>query len=639
MAATGREHPGQAPGPTDATLRPIPHANDAQSLARYDETYRYDGANNLLEVVHRRAGQVIWRQRHQYAETSNRLLATGDAAEAAQPTYRDAADLAHSYAGVVDSEPRGAITAFPHVALAWDAEQRLRTATRGQVQRTYYRYDATGARLRKVTVDLLTQARRERIVLGRFELERRRAPGGSIVEDVEILHFFAGADRVATVEAQTVEAGETAPSTPRLRYVTSDHLGSSCLETGPTVAAPVLTYEEYRPYGSCAYRAARPELGLDPKRYRFCGKERDQETGLDYVGARYYAAWIGRWISPDPTGPAGGLNAYAYAGASPLRRVDPSGEADEDALPDPDQLREAVDQQMLALTDLKEQLDQVLPEAIRAWEDQSTLDRLNTLPELQKLLDLNKQIPALLQELQTLRNMYGDASVMGRVATRVHLATKDLFAHIIQFQLLVASLILDPIPTVVSLAAVEGARAAGVENPILLGLISLGASIATASAVVTVTSAMERAAATRSITSAARPLGKSAGAMAADDVARPTVYLDENIYYLEDAFKDAGWPVERVVAGTSDDAIRAALEPKIMEGSAVFVTQNFKDFRGMRLVRVGSGLPPDQQARITVDMVYYTTNYPGFWKQFVQAPASPLNKGHWRALFKTARGE
>jgi len=32
----------------------------------------------------------------------------------------------------------------------------------------------------------------------------------------------------------------------------------------------------------------------------FTGKERDQETGLDYFGARYYGSALGRFTSPDP---------------------------------------------------------------------------------------------------------------------------------------------------------------------------------------------------------------------------------------------------------------------------------------------------------------------------------------------------
>ncbi len=72
-----------------------------------------------------------------------------------------------------------------------------------------------------------------------------------------------------------------------------------------------------------------------PKRYRYTGKERDEETGLYYHGARYYAPWLGRWTSCDPAGLVDGLNLYVYAGANPVVRHDPSGlygleEANED---------------------------------------------------------------------------------------------------------------------------------------------------------------------------------------------------------------------------------------------------------------------------------------------------------------------
>jgi len=33
--------------------------------------------------------------------------------------------------------------------------------------------------------------------------------------------------------------------------------------------------------------------------YRYTGKERDTESGLDYFGARYYGSNMGRWMSPD----------------------------------------------------------------------------------------------------------------------------------------------------------------------------------------------------------------------------------------------------------------------------------------------------------------------------------------------------
>lgn len=51
----------------------------------------------------------------------------------------------------------------------------------------------------------------------------------------------------------------------------------------------------------------------------------DSETGLHYNGARYYDPQVGRYISSDPIGLAGGLNTYVAVYNNPLRFVDPDG--------------------------------------------------------------------------------------------------------------------------------------------------------------------------------------------------------------------------------------------------------------------------------------------------------------------------
>ena len=67
--------------------------------------------------------------------------------------------------------------------------------------------------------------------------------------------------------------------------------------------------------------------------YRFTGKERDAESGLDYFGARYYGSSMGRFMSPDPViitperlASPQELNLYAYGANNPLRFIDPTGE-------------------------------------------------------------------------------------------------------------------------------------------------------------------------------------------------------------------------------------------------------------------------------------------------------------------------
>ena len=87
----------------------------------------------------------------------------------------------------------------------------------------------------------------------------------------------------------------------------------------------VISYEEYTPYGSTSYQAVDQGIKAAAKRYRYTGKERDEETGLYYHGARYYAAWLGRWVSCDPAGLIDGVNLYVYTRNNPIVNMDPAG--------------------------------------------------------------------------------------------------------------------------------------------------------------------------------------------------------------------------------------------------------------------------------------------------------------------------
>jgi RHS repeat-associated protein len=60
-------------------------------------------------------------------------------------------------------------------------------------------------------------------------------------------------------------------------------------------------------------------------RFFFCGCEYDAETGLYLMGARFYDPEVGRFITPDPIGAAGGLNIYAYCHNDPINYSDPCG--------------------------------------------------------------------------------------------------------------------------------------------------------------------------------------------------------------------------------------------------------------------------------------------------------------------------
>lgn len=52
---------------------------------------------------------------------------------------------------------------------------------------------------------------------------------------------------------------------------------------------PLGRYEEYHPYGSTAWWSSGGDTEVSKKRYRYTGMERDEETGLQCHGVRYYA--------------------------------------------------------------------------------------------------------------------------------------------------------------------------------------------------------------------------------------------------------------------------------------------------------------------------------------------------------------
>ena len=119
-------------------------------------------------------------------------------------------------------------------------------------------------------------------------------------------------------------------------YLTVDHLGSTRVITDESKA--VIQCRDYLPFGGELLASAQNErngiacysadTGL---RQKFTGKERDEESRLDYFGARYFSWAAGRFTSPDPSRLSAFIdspqtwNMYAYASNNPLRFVDNNG--------------------------------------------------------------------------------------------------------------------------------------------------------------------------------------------------------------------------------------------------------------------------------------------------------------------------
>jgi RHS repeat-associated protein len=116
-------------------------------------------------------------------------------------------------------------------------------------------------------------------------------------------------------------------------YLTSDHLGSTRVVMK---ADSSIGRHDYLPYGEeiqagIGGRTTGQGYLADNVRQKFTQKERDNESGLDSFGARYYSGPVGRFTSPDPLLASGRVespgtwNRYCYALCNPLRYIDPTG--------------------------------------------------------------------------------------------------------------------------------------------------------------------------------------------------------------------------------------------------------------------------------------------------------------------------
>ncbi len=132
-------------------------------------------------------------------------------------------------------------------------------------------------------------------------------------------YIFFGGKRIARIDP-----GATTP-----KYYVGDNVGSTELVTD--YLGNALSESLFFPYG-----LEQQILTNDTNTYKFTGKERDAESGLDDIGARYYASNLGRFMSPDwdakPTavpyasfGDPQTLNLYSYVENAPLNRMDADG--------------------------------------------------------------------------------------------------------------------------------------------------------------------------------------------------------------------------------------------------------------------------------------------------------------------------
>jgi RHS repeat-associated protein len=276
----------------------------------YTQTFTYDALNRLETAQETKAGDLSWEQTFSYDRYGNRAEVINGSPNMTFTAANKIVGRSYDLAG-------NQLTDGNH-SYTYDAENHIKSVDGDAA----YVYDGEGQRVRKLVGENL------RMVYG--------IGGGLIAE-------FDGASGSLKKEYIYGASGLAATIEPVVgtQYTTADHLGSPRIMTNSTGA--VASRHDYQPFGeelfagvgsrTIAQKYSNPTEGL---RQRFTGKERDNETDLDYYGARYYASMQGRFTSCDPIKATREYivnpqkwNLYIFASNSPLTLIDPTGESDE----------------------------------------------------------------------------------------------------------------------------------------------------------------------------------------------------------------------------------------------------------------------------------------------------------------------
>jgi RHS repeat-associated protein len=299
LSATGREHDHFTGGvdPYDQT-----HYSDNLTLTRsYTETYQYDKLGNIQQLHHAASGNS-WTRNFIYAApfTHNKVQSIESGGGNPLSNFQYDANGNQTQKGLDDF-------------YFWNAADELSGYRKSNYSvQAYYLY-AGGSRVKKLVRN--QQGEYEvSIYLGAYERKYKIDSGANVVYDYSEVSVQDGGSRIYRKCTGTADPDDASPEEV---WGLSDHLGSSTIEYD---AFGYLKREEYTPFGETSFGS------YSKRRYRFCGKELDAESGLYYYGLRYYAPWTCKFISVDPLGlkyPY--YTPYQYAGNQPINFIDLDG--------------------------------------------------------------------------------------------------------------------------------------------------------------------------------------------------------------------------------------------------------------------------------------------------------------------------
>jgi RHS repeat-associated protein len=298
----------------------LSHKKGSNTIASYD--YGYDAANKLAQTVSSTDGtsNFSYDATNQLTGVDNSSLvdeaysydANGNRTNIGYQTGTNNQLLSdgkfnYTYDGEGNRTLRTEIATGSVTEYNWDYRNRLTAVAfkdaAGVVTKTIeYTYDVDNQRIGK-TIDGQVS---ERYVIDRNQISLVFDGAGT---QTHRYLYGTAVDQVLADERRS-----------SVVWALADNLGTvrDLIDDGGNV----VNHVNYDSFGRVVSESA-PSFDF---RYGYTGRERDDETGLEYYRARYYDSAVGRFISEDPIGfSAGDSNLSRYVGNSPTNFTDPSG--------------------------------------------------------------------------------------------------------------------------------------------------------------------------------------------------------------------------------------------------------------------------------------------------------------------------
>ncbi len=295
ISGTGRENVsgGNYPFPGwDDFVR----SSDPNTTQAYTRKYAYDKVGNVQQI--KQLGTSGFTRDFNYISSRNQL----------QNVEIGANNYNYSYDNVGNQ-----LTENTERHFEWDAANRL-LLFKNQIGSSepsviaQYLYDSAGNRVKKIVRKQGGNYEITTYIDSVFEYFTDE------VEEQNNIYIMDNQSRVASVRI-----GDTmGDPTPAIKYTLENNIYSSAVTLDDN--GTIVNTQEYYPFGETSFGS------YGKKRYQYVGKERDEESGLYYYGARYFSPWIVRFISVDPLASKyAQLSPYNYSDNNPINDYDIDG--------------------------------------------------------------------------------------------------------------------------------------------------------------------------------------------------------------------------------------------------------------------------------------------------------------------------